>query len=175
MHDEHPARLLFKAGQPADQPLLIRVSAHSLKGHDGGSHVHRLSEQLHFLCALQDLPPQRADGLIAHEQDRAFRPPEVVLQMMPDPPGLAHARRRNDHLRRLVKIDGLRLVAGDGKLQSGEGKRIDPLAHQFHRLVVKALIFISFKNFRGLHRQRAVHVDREIPVARHHVFFLDLP
>ena len=150
------------------------MAAHSLKGHDGGSHIHRLPEQLHLLRALQDLASERAHRLIAHKQHGTFRAPEIVLQVMADPACLTHAGRGYDHLRRLVKIDGLRLVAGDGKPQPREGKGVDPLIYQSQRFFIKTFVNVSFKDFRSLHSQRAVHIHREDPVPGHQAIFLNL-
>ena len=62
--------------------------------------------------------------LIPHKKDRRFRPPEVVLQMVLDPAGLAHPARRNNDLRATVFIDRFGLLR----------RRRDPKARKADRV-----------------------------------------
>ena len=75
----------------------------------------------------------------------------------------------------MFKVDRLGLLACNGKPQPREGDRIDPLSDQSHRILVKASGFILMKNACSLHRQRTVHIDREIFVAFYQPVSFDLP
>ena len=102
------------------------MSADSLQAFDPCPDFDGLAEKLDLLLALQDPASQRASRLVANEQDRAFLPPQVMLQMVADPPGLTHAGSRYDHLRPLDKVDLLGILAARRNLQPREHQRVDP-------------------------------------------------
>lgn len=128
-------------------------------------HPDVLSEQPDLFRALVEFPAKSPLRLIAHKQDRALLAPEVVLQVVPDPPRLAHAAGRQDYLRFRIVVDGFGVLAGDGDLQPLGPDGVDPLVHQSPRLLVQAFPAALQVNAGGLVGQRAVHVYREIIVA----------
>ena len=85
MYDKYLLRLFLKCLNPAQQPFPIRVTADAGQPAYLSLYLDFLTEQLHMLCTLQKCPPQCPVCLIAHKEDGAFLPPEVVLQMMLDP------------------------------------------------------------------------------------------
>ena len=115
MYHEDPLRLCTKTLNPANQAFLICMTTDTGQNFNVRLNFHRLAKKLHFVRALHQRTTQCADCLIAHEQNCAFRSPQIVLQMMTDTPRLAHTGRGENHLRLIVKIDHFRLVTGNRK------------------------------------------------------------
>ena len=95
--------------------------------------------------------------------------------MVPDTARLAHAAGGQNHLRRLVFINGPRGVARKRNIKPREPKRIHALSNQLRRRFVAVRQHILTVNVRRLDSQRAVHPHREIVVALHKPRCLDLP
>ena len=172
--DEYVRRLLLHGVDPAQQPLLIRVAAHAGQDGDLGVHGDLVAEDLHTLGAVVQLAAERADCLIAHEQHRALRPPEVILQMVADAAGVAHAARGEDDLRRLVGVERHGVFLRDGGVQVVKIQRVDAAADERAGLVVEKARVRLQKDARGLVGERAVHIHGEVRVAVHHAGVLDL-
>ena len=110
MNDKHFSRLWFlNAPNPANE--LLRVSM-------GGKAFHHLYRRPHsdFLAhhadalhAVHKAAPQTALRLIPGEENRGFRPPEVVFQMMENTPGVGHTAGRKNDSRAFGAIESLRL------------------------------------------------------------------
>ena len=108
VHDEDPRWLLHgEAIDPLDQSRLVCVTGQAVQLTDLRPDRDRLSEDVHLLRTVRDAPPRRADGLISHEQNRAFRPPQIVFEVVLDASSIAHAGRRDDHLGLVVAVDTL--------------------------------------------------------------------
>ena len=60
------------------------MAAHTRQDGDLRVYGDLVAEDLHALGTVVQLAAERADRLITHEQHRALRPPEVILQMVPD-------------------------------------------------------------------------------------------
>ena len=54
-------------------------------------HINSLAEQLHLFLALDDASSESSHRLVTGKQNGAFRSPEIMLQMMADTAGVAHA------------------------------------------------------------------------------------
>lgn len=91
MRYENAVRFCPQTARPFEQSFLICVAAHARELDDVRVHMNLFLEQFHFLRASDQRPSQRADGLIADEENRTLLPPEVVLQMMLDSSCIAHA------------------------------------------------------------------------------------
>jgi hypothetical protein len=65
-------------------------------GADPGLHPHLLAMDADLCRPAADQGTQRARRLVADEQDRRLGPPQVVLEVMLHPSGIAHARARED-------------------------------------------------------------------------------
>ena len=81
------------------------MAADALHLHDLRADADLLAEQLYDGRAFEQDPAQGALRLIADEQDRGFRPPEIMLQMMADPARFAHSAGGNNHLWFRILID----------------------------------------------------------------------
>ena len=66
---------------------------------------HFLAHDPHALDAFDQTTAQTAFCLVAHKENRRFRPPEIVFQMMQDAPGIRHARCRNDNRRTFGAVE----------------------------------------------------------------------
>ena len=174
MVDKHVRGLLLHGIDPAQQPLLIRVAAHTGQNGDLRVYGDLVTEDLHALGTVVQLAAERADRLITHEQHRALRPPEVILQMVPDAAGVAHAARGEDDLRRFVVVERHGVLFRDGGVQVVKIQRIDAAADERAGLVVEKARVRLQKDARGLVGERAVHIHGEVRVAVHHAGVLDL-
>ena len=60
----------------------------------------------HVFCTFDELAAQRAFGLEPHDQDRHISAPEIMPQVVDDPPAVAHAGARDNDggLRDVVEL-----------------------------------------------------------------------
>ena len=93
---------------------------------------------------------------------------------MLDAARVTHTGRADNDLGIVILQNGLGFLRRDCKPEPGECDGIDSLPDQVKSLLIIAFFFVLNKYFRGLHSQRAVHVDREIFVLRKHVVLLDM-
>ena len=174
MHEEDTVRRLLVGTDPVHEAELIRMARHIGHLRDLRLHRHLLTEELHVIGTIHQRPAQRALRLVAGENDGRLRTPEIVLDVMADTTRIAHAGGRDDHLRRLVKVDGLRLLERDGEVQPAEGNRVDALIHDGTRLIIIALIEILREDMRRIDRQRTVDIDREVVMPDDEMLLFDL-
>ena len=133
-----------------------------------------VAEDLHALGTVVQLAAERADRLITHEQHRALRPPEVILQMVTDAAGVAHAARGEDDFRRFVVVERHGVLFRYGGVQVVKIQRVDAAADECAGLVVEKARVRLQENARGLIGERAVDIHGEVRVAVHHAGVLDL-
>ena len=112
-----------KSANPAEQTIPIRMRAQALEVYNPSLDSDLLSKEFHALYAVQQTAAQTALGLEPHKDHRALFPPEIVLQVMPDSPGITHTRGRNDDLGRLVHIQGFGFLAALSNIESRELKK----------------------------------------------------
>ena len=138
MVDEHHAGLLPEARQPLQQTVLVRVTGGALQGGDLRVDGDFFAEELDFLRTVLEFSAQAAFRLVTHKEDHAFRPPEIVLQMVPDPACFAHAAGRDDHLGPVVEIDLLGFFRRNGQGHTGRPDGIDTCLDDLHGLLIQA-------------------------------------
>ena len=80
--DEHPLGLRLKGVDPLQQALPVGVARKTGELADFRLHLDGFTEELHVVRTLQQRAAQRVHGLIAHKEDGAFLPPEVVLEVV---------------------------------------------------------------------------------------------
>ena len=174
MHHEYLLGLGREGIDPVDEAVLIRVAALASQHINAGVDLNRLAEQLDLLGAVHQTAAQRAVALIAHKQHGAFLAPQVVLQVVTDAAGIAHAAGGDDHLGLLVHIQGLGIVRGDRQAQVGAGDGVDALLEQLQGFLIGALVGVLLEHIGGFHGQGAVHVHREVVVALDEAVLLDV-
>ena len=150
------------------------MTAHAGQHGDLGVHGDLVAEDLHGLFPVVELAPERAHRLIAHKEHGALRPPEVILQVVADASGVAHAARGEDDLGRPVVVERHGVLFGDGGVQVVKIQRIHAAADERARLVVEKARVGLQKDARGLVCKRAVDVDRKVRMPVHHAGVLDL-
>ena len=96
-----------ESADPFQQAVHIRMAADAVKAFDPGVHFDILTEELDILLPFHQPASQCPDRLITDKEDRTFGPPQIMLQMVADPPRVAHSGSGNDHFRFLNKIDHL--------------------------------------------------------------------
>ncbi len=77
--------------KPSEQPFLVRMSRESSQRMDVGIHGNLLSEKPDRFGSINDSPSGSALCLITDDDNMRFISPEVVLQMVLDPPRVAHS------------------------------------------------------------------------------------
>ena len=77
--DKDSLRLFFQGVQPGAQAVAVRVAADPVDRRQFRLDRDLLGKELDGLGPVQKDPAEGPLGLEAHEQDRAFRPPEIVL------------------------------------------------------------------------------------------------
>ncbi len=85
----------------------------------------------------------------------------MVLQVVPDAPGFAHAARRDDDLRLRVVVEGLRFLGRLREAEVGEFERMIPACDIAQGLLVEHG-GVRVKDLRRRTRHRAVHIDVNI-------------
>ena len=73
---------------------------------------------------------QGARALVADEQHRALRPPEVVFQVMADAARIAHTGGGDNDFRRRVAVDGHGFLFRLADVQPRELQRVPAALHQ---------------------------------------------
>ena len=174
MHNKDLLGLLSLHLQPVDESVFIRVAGHELKGADFRPHSDLLSKELNRGKTIQKLPPHRSLTLVSHKDDGTFRPPQVVLQVVPDASGLAHAAGGNDDLGGRVGVQCHGFLRGAGKLQPGETDGLKAVFQQLYGLLVGIAGQVAVVNLGGLQCQRAIHIYRKVGVRFHQPPRLDL-
>ena len=175
MDDEDPLGLGRKGVDPRQQAVFVCVAGQTGQLADLRPHLDGLAEQFDIGSTFNEGAAQCADGLIAHKEDGTLRPPEVVLEMVADAAGLAHAAGREDDLRLPIGVDHPGFVAGHADPQAGALDGVDALGQQGAGRLVKTVGVGIPEDAGRLDGKRAVDVHREIAVALDQTFFLDLP
>ena len=140
---------------------------------DFGVHGNVLVKNAHLPRALHQGAPQRALGLVAHEQHGVAAVPQVVLQMVADAPRVAHAAGGQNNLWPLVGVDGLRFLFRKAHGQAAEPKRVDAALYQGAGLGVQIGGGALQKDAGGLVGKRAVHIYGEAVEPLHKAFFFN--
>ena len=107
MTHKHLCRLYRERGSPSHQSLVIRMATDPGQDLNVCPYRYLLAEQPDTLRPVNNRAAGGAHSLVAHEQYRALRSPEVVLQVMLHTSGITHTAGGYDYLRSLVKIDRL--------------------------------------------------------------------
>ena len=105
MDHKHIIRTFPKGGYPCKQPVPVRVSADSFNILNVGPYINLLPKNLNGLCTVLEQAPQGSLCLVSCKDNGTFRPPEIMLQMMPDSARITHACCGYDYLGRHIKVD----------------------------------------------------------------------
>ena len=175
MHDKDLLRLFPLHLQPVLQAVFIGVAGHIPEGADLCLYRYLFAEQLDGGKPVQQQPPHRPLALVSHKDHRAFGAPQVVLQVVPDAPGLTHTAGGNNDLGGRVAVQRNRFIHRAGKPQAGEADGPKALFQELQRLLIGIAGQVAVVDLGGLQRQRAIHVNAEIGVRFHQSPHLDLP
>ena len=91
-------RMISPASACADMPSILSILAWT---------GHVLSEDLHVLCAVNQLAAARAGRLESDEEHGVSRVRQAGEQVVHDSSARRHAARRDDHGRRVALDEGL--------------------------------------------------------------------
>ena len=159
---------------PPKQSIPVGVGGKAVEIDDAGLDRNILAKEAHRFDPVQQAAAQGALGLVAHEHHRGLLAPEVVLEVVADASGVAHAGGRNDDLGRGVQVEGLGFLAGLGDVQTGEPEEV-AVPQLGNGLLVQIAPQVSGKDFGSGAGQRRVHIDLEIGDGFYHTFLLHLP
>ena len=81
----------MRSAYPADQIVLIRMSAQFIQDRNFCPQYRRFTENINHGVALHEAPPQRTLGLESGYQDQVAGIFDSVSQVMKNPATLAHA------------------------------------------------------------------------------------
>ena len=146
---------------PAQQLILVGVGREAVDGVHLGPHRHLLAEYLHLGRAFHQQAAGGVLGLEAHDHHVAVGPPQVVLQVVLDAPGVGHAAARDDDGRAHVPVDVAALLGGGGELQVGEVERRVAVGQDFLGVGVEKLGVIP-KDAGGVDGQGRVQKHRHV-------------
>ena len=108
-------RLGREMPHPLQQMVPVGVGGEALEVDHLGPDGDVLAKQLDGAGSLQQAAAQGALPLIAHEHHGALGPPQVVLQVVADASGVAHAGGGDDNFGRLVVVQRPGLLGGLGE------------------------------------------------------------
>ena len=130
---------------------------------NAGTHRMRLTEDVHRVLPPPDLRPQRVLGAVSDEEDEILRIADVVLEVMPDAPAVAHAARSDDHGSRADTVECLGVLRVLGEAYAdGQGGAVARGEQLAARLVEHLLVFQS-----DLRRPRGQRRRAQPPDALH--------
>src|SRR5512137_2367518 len=101
-------------GKPIEKPFLVGMSGESSQGMDMSLDGNLLPKELDHLRPVDHPPANGPFSLIADDDDVGFFPPEVMLQMVLNPPRVAHPARGDNNPGSRVFVNRLRLFSGPG-------------------------------------------------------------
>ena len=151
------------------------MAAHAGQHVDLGVDADLLIKKPDLFDPVHQQAAERPVRLVADEEDAALRPPEIVLEVVADTPGVAHAARGEDDLGGAVLVDGLGLQLCQRKLQPREEEGVHAVADHGLDVLMQELGVALEKDAGGLGGEGAVHIDGEVAVALDKVELLDLP
>ena len=163
-----------EAADPLQQMIPVGVGGQTGEIDDAGVDGDLLTEELDALGALQQTAAQRALTLIAHKDHGGLGAPQIVLQVVANAAGIAHAGGGDDDLGALVGVQGLGLLGRLGQGQAGEGEQVLSALYHFDGLLVQITPQITGVDLGGLGGQRTVHHHLEVGDGLDHALVLDL-
>ena len=160
---------------PVQQVVPVGVGGQAPEIVDGSVDGDVLAEETDLLGPLQQMAAQGPFPLVAHEDHGALRPPQVVLEVVADPAGVAHAGGGDDDLGGLVHVQQLGLVAALGHGQPGEGEQTLAALDELDGLLVQVAPQVTGEDLGGLVGQGGVHHHGEVGVALDQSLLLHFP
>ena len=104
---EEPLWRLLKMAQPMEQRGSISVARKTKDLRNVCLHFMVLTVNPNFAMTIEDATTERPVSLVTHEQNGRFRATDVSSQMVLDPSGGAHSRRRHNDGRFIFGVDRL--------------------------------------------------------------------
>jgi len=123
--DKDLTRRGFEVFEPSQHFNLVGVSAEAVDLNDIGLDGEMLAEDTHLAVGfwVHDGPSERADGLIADQQHRAFGAVDIVDQVVLNTAAGTHAGAGDNHNRILDIINGFGFLRRTNQFKPPEGKR----------------------------------------------------
>lgn len=135
---------------PAQQRSAVCVGGQPVQLDDFSLDSDFFAKKLDPVRPICQDTPKAAYRLKAHEDNRTFLPPQIVLQVMADPAGVTHAAGREDHLGNRILIEKLGFLCRLGQAQPVECQNIDSLPDQRGGFVIGVAAQVAAENLSGL-------------------------
>ena len=125
-------------------------------------HVDGLAHDLNLFGSFDQVPSHGAFRLIPGKDHGALRTPQVVLQVMEDPPRIGHTAGRHNDLGTFYAVDHAGLFRCCGKMRIFHGK--EPVTLEFNQRPCLRVVFllVGQGDSRCLGGQGAVDVNRYV-------------
>ena len=134
------------------------MSAEAIERMHFGGDNHFLAMNANNCLVFDVAPTKRATALVAHDQDVRFFPPEVVLEMVKDASGVAHAGTRHNEANTFVVVDLHRFLWSDRRFEGDKvGAQGTTYKVAFH-VVIKDFLMLGV-NPGGFDGHRTVKED----------------
>ena len=111
--------MTFEVPIPVQQTRLAGVGRQTANGVNPRGHADVFVPELYGFGAVHDLAPEGAARLEAGEDHVTLLAPEIVLEVMPDTPAVAHAAAGDDDGAGAHAVDGHGLRGGAAELEVG--------------------------------------------------------
>jgi hypothetical protein len=126
----HQPDAVFRAGgavEIIEQLRVIGMAGKRIHDLDVGPHLVAAAEDGHFLFAIADAPAEGVFRAIADEEHGGFRIADVVLEVVEDAAGLAHAGGGNDDGHAVDVVERLGAADGSDQREVLEAEGVLPL------------------------------------------------
>src|SRR3989344_8376176 len=123
MHQRHRG-MPIEVPIPVQQTRLAGLGRQTANGVNPRGHADVFVPELYGFGAVYQLPPERATRLESGEDHVTLFAPEIVLEVMPDTPAVAHAAAGDDDGAGAHSVDGHGLRGGAAEMEVGHGEGI---------------------------------------------------
>jgi len=149
------------AGEPVEQFAVVGVTGEGVEDFDGGADVVGFAEDIDFAVTAAEFPAEGMFGAVADEEDGGGGVGDVVLEVVEDAAGFAHARGGDDDEGAFEAIEpfGIPGLADHGEAIEAEGVAF--LEEFFVDVGVEAFR-VEAEDFGGADGEGAVDVDGHV-------------
>lgn len=150
-----------RAGEPVEQFAVVGVAGEGVEDFDGGAHAVGFAEDIDFAVTAAEFPSKGMFGAVAHEEDGGRGVGDVVLEVVEDAAGFAHARGGDDDEGACESVEsfGILGLADHGEVIEAEGVAF---LEEFLVDVGVEAFRVEAEDFGGIDGEGTVDVDRDV-------------
>jgi hypothetical protein len=158
---EQAARRRFKMAEPVNQAIAVGVRRQAIDPRDLRVHAQQSSMNPNFTFPVDNPSTERAFRLMSDKDDCRLVATDVQPQVVFDPSGITHARRRHDDAGGDNPVDLHRLGRRTSDAETGELQRGFLRLDQLPRFVIEPVAMLA-EDVRHVGRHWAVEEDRDV-------------